>query len=40
VAPVSFDEDTILDEGEDEDEDDVASDDGDGDYLDGHGRKG
>ena len=40
VAPVSFDEDTILDEGEDEDEDDVASDDGDGDYLDGPGEEG
>ena len=40
VAPVSFDEDTILDEGEDEDEDDVASDDGNGDYLDGPGEEG
>lgn len=40
VAPVSFDEDTILDEGEDEDEDDVASDDDDGDYLDGGGEEG
>ncbi len=42
VAPVSFDEDMILDEGEgeDEDEDDVASGDGDGDYLDGPGEEG